>query len=142
MKVEYDSDKNRWNIKERKLSFEQVIDLEWDTAQIIEDSRKNYPEQRFVSMAFLDERLHVVCFTPIEGGIRVISFRKANSREVKKYEQATIDRWQWRGSRIKIKGFQKNASGLRDLAEGIIICIATERKTAKEEPKETTHHQT
>ena len=92
MKVQYDPDKNRWNIKERNLSFEQVIDLEWDTAQIIEDSRKDYPEQRFVAMAFLYERLHVLCFTPIEGGIRVISFRKANSREVKKYEQATINR--------------------------------------------------
>ena len=28
----------------------------------------------------------------IEGGIRVISFRKANPREARKYEQATIDR--------------------------------------------------
>jgi uncharacterized DUF497 family protein len=32
--------------------------------------------------------VHVLCFTPVEGGIRVISFRKANSREIKTYEQA------------------------------------------------------
>ena len=92
MKIEYNPDKNRWNIKERDLSFDLVIDLDWDTAQIIEDSRNNYSEQRLVAAAFLHGRLHIVCFTPIEGGIRVISFRKANPREARKYEQATIDR--------------------------------------------------
>ena len=92
MKIEYDSDKNNWNIKERNLSFEQATELDWETAQIIEDMRYDYPEQRFVAIAYLQERLHVICFTPITGGIRVISFRKANPREVKRYEQATIDK--------------------------------------------------
>ena len=32
---------------------------------------------------------HVPAITPAENGIRVISFRKANSREVKRYEQET-----------------------------------------------------
>jgi uncharacterized protein len=31
--------------------------------------------------------LHVLCFTPATDGIRVISFRKANTREVRNYEQ-------------------------------------------------------
>jgi uncharacterized DUF497 family protein len=31
--------------------------------------------------------LHVLCFTPIAGGIRVISFRKANAREVRNHAQ-------------------------------------------------------
>ena len=35
----------------------------------------------------MDSRLHVLCFTPIDGGIRVISFRKANDREVRKYDE-------------------------------------------------------
>jgi len=91
MKIEYDSNKNNWNIKERNLSFEQATELDWEMAQIIEDIRHDYPEQRFVAIAYLQERLHVICFTPITGGIRVISFRKANPREVKSYEQAIID---------------------------------------------------
>ena len=33
-------------------------------------------------------RLHVLCFTEIPDGIRVISFRKANAREVKRYAKA------------------------------------------------------
>lgn len=51
--------------------------------------RHIYPERRFVAMGYLEERLHVLCFTPILDGVRVISFRKANSREVKRYEKKT-----------------------------------------------------
>jgi uncharacterized protein len=38
-----------------------------------------------VALGQIGERLHVLCFTPIEGGIRVISLRKANDREVSRY---------------------------------------------------------
>ena len=56
-------------------------------------SCKTYPESRFVALGFLENRLHVLCFTPTVGGIRVISFRKANRREEKEYEQTpTADR--------------------------------------------------
>ena len=54
---------------------------------IKQDMRKAYPEVPYVAVGFLDARLHVLCFTPIAGGIRVISFRKANQREVRDYEQ-------------------------------------------------------
>ncbi|MBP6104319.1 MAG: BrnT family toxin [Gammaproteobacteria bacterium] len=47
-----------------------------------------YPEQRFVAIGYLEGRLHVLFFTAIKGEIRVISFRKANLREVKRYEKA------------------------------------------------------
>lgn len=43
-------------------------------------------------MNHIGDRLYVVCFAPIEGGIRVISFRKANDREVRRYEQEAADR--------------------------------------------------
>ncbi|MGD9732572.1 MAG: BrnT family toxin [Desulfamplus sp.] len=92
MRIEYDQNKNQWNIDNRNLSFEQAVYLDWETAQTIEDVRKDYPEPRFVVTAKLYGRLHILCFTPVDGGIRVISFRKANPREVKRYEQTTIDR--------------------------------------------------
>jgi len=91
MKIEYDSGKNQANIENRALSFDRAAELEWDTATVIEDRRKNYPERRFVAAAYLETRLHIICFSPIEDGIRVISFRKANPREVKKYEQTALD---------------------------------------------------
>jgi uncharacterized protein len=49
------------------------------------DNRKDYGERRFVALGLLDDRLHVLCFAETSDGIRVISFRKTNSREVKRY---------------------------------------------------------
>ena len=38
-----------------------------------------------MALGQLTGRLHVLCFTEAEDGIRVISFRKANTREVARY---------------------------------------------------------
>jgi uncharacterized DUF497 family protein len=46
----------------------------------------------FVALGYAEARLYVVCFTPIDGGIRVISVRKANHREVRRYEKEIADR--------------------------------------------------
>lgn len=86
MHIEFDPAKNERNILERGLSFDRVSDFDFDTASIWQDTRKPYPEARYVALGLLDSRLHVLCFTPAAGGIRVISFRKANTREVKDYE--------------------------------------------------------
>jgi len=85
MRVEFDPAKNEKNIRERGLSFELAADFDFSTAVIAEDSRKDYSEGRFVALGYVGSRLHVRCFTPRNGGIRVISFRKANDREVKRY---------------------------------------------------------
>ena len=87
MHIEFDASKNETNIRERGLSFERSSDFDFGTAVIDRDTRKTYPEARFVAVGFLDKRLHVLCFTPTVGGIRVISFRKANTREVRDYDQ-------------------------------------------------------
>ncbi|WP_439327531.1 BrnT family toxin [Lonepinella sp. BR2357] len=89
MQIEYDLQKSEKNERERGLSFELVKGFHWYSAIIVPDVRFNYPEPRFTATGFLGrtQRLHVVCFTPIESGVRVISFRKANKREIKKYER-------------------------------------------------------
>jgi uncharacterized DUF497 family protein len=69
------------------LPFALAAQFDFSTAIIEEDTRKAYPETRFVAFGFLGKRLHVLCFTPILDGIRVISFRKANQREIRDYEQ-------------------------------------------------------
>ena len=89
MRIRYDSRKNARNIAERGLSFERTADFAWETASIAEDDRKDYSERRFVAVGTLDGRLHVLCSTPSDDGIRVISFRKANERERKRYEETT-----------------------------------------------------
>ena len=89
MKIKFDQNKSDRNARERGLPFDLVSGFDWETALVAEDIRHAYPERRFVAFGFTGTRLHVVCFTPIEGGIRVISFRKANQREVRRYETAT-----------------------------------------------------
>jgi uncharacterized DUF497 family protein len=92
MRIDFDPDKSERNAAERDLPFPLVAGFDWESARVVEDTRNPYPERRFVAVGFIGERLHVVCFTPIEGGIRVISFRKANDREVRRYEEETADR--------------------------------------------------
>jgi uncharacterized protein len=87
MKVTYDPCKNGRNVALRGLSFERAVDLDWETARVREDDRQDYVETRLIALAFLDGRLHVLCFLPTPLGIRVISFRKANAREERVYEK-------------------------------------------------------
>jgi len=88
MKIEFDPAKSEKNSKERGLPFDMAHDFDWQTAHYAEDTRREYPERRFVAVGFLADRLHVLCFTPIAGGVRIVSFRKANQREIKRYETA------------------------------------------------------
>lgn len=92
MDIEFDLAKNEKNIRERGLSFERVIEIDFDTALIYPDTRYDYGEIRYISLCYLDKCLHVLVFTEIEHGIRVISFRKANKKEAKRHDKLkTID---------------------------------------------------
>ena len=86
MPISFDPRKNERNIAERGLSFELVEEFEWDSALVVEDSRRDYGEQRFQALGLIDGRLHALVFTPRVGRVHVISLRKANPREVKHYE--------------------------------------------------------
>ena len=92
MKIDFDPTKSERNAKSRSLSFDKAVDFDWETAIYYEDECVDYPETRIIAVGFLGVRLHVICFTPIDGGVRIISFRKANRREVRHYEDGTADR--------------------------------------------------
>ncbi len=87
MRVTFDPAKNARNIAERGLPFEQVPDLVWETAVLQEDTRKDYGEVRVRVLARLGRRLHVAVITMRGDAMHVISFRKANRKEVEWYEQ-------------------------------------------------------
>ena len=89
MIIDFDPNKSARNEADRGLPFTAVQRFDWEGAVFQEDTRFDYPEQRFIGLGKIGQRVHVVCFTPIEGGVRVISLRKANSREVQRYENAT-----------------------------------------------------
>tara|TARA_B100000768_G_scaffold125433_1_gene116159 strand:- start:923 stop:1201 length:279 start_codon:yes stop_codon:yes gene_type:complete len=92
MEITYDPSKNLTNIAQRGLSFDQVKDLDWTQVWMFEDGRKNYGEIRYIAYAPMNDRLYAFCFTRTELGLRVISFRKANKREVNGYEQRANDK--------------------------------------------------
>jgi uncharacterized DUF497 family protein len=85
--ISYDPLKSLRNEVERGLPFSLVMELEWDSALIREDTRKDYGERRFRVLGLIQGRLHGVVFTPRMDIVHVISLRKANNREVKEYEQ-------------------------------------------------------
>ncbi len=85
MRISFDPQKNARNIRERGLSFELASVFEFESAVVREDERREYGEVRYVALGKLGDRLHVMCFTETEEGIRVLSFRKANAREVNRY---------------------------------------------------------
>ena len=72
-------------VASRGLPFELVERLEWETALIMEDVRKDYGETRLQVLALMDGRLYAAVVTPRGEDLRLISFRKANRREVIRY---------------------------------------------------------
>lgn len=87
MKIEFDPSKSEKNRIERGLPFGLVEYFEWETAIYIVDNRFNYGEDRIRALGFIGTRIHALVFTPIPGGVRIISLRKANTREVMRYEK-------------------------------------------------------
>lgn len=87
MEVTYDLAKNARNIAERGLSFDQAANFDFAGALLVTDDRRDYGEVRIQAIGRVGER--VLVFVQTSTGIRVISFRKANKREVSRYEQAT-----------------------------------------------------
>ncbi len=64
-----------------------MAELAWETALLQEDRRKDYCETRVRVLAWLGDRLHVAVITMRGDAVHVISFRKANRKEVEWYGQ-------------------------------------------------------
>lgn len=87
-KFEWDETKNQINIKKHNVDFMDVVEIFKSVVLQIEDTRQDYGETRMIGFGYLNDRLMVVVFTHREPDIiRIISARKANTREVLYYEQ-------------------------------------------------------
>lgn len=85
MRIEWDEPKRTKTLAERGLDFADVALIDWDEALTLEDARQDYQETRFVTFAQIRGRLCVIAWCYRNGALRVISMRKANKREVKRY---------------------------------------------------------
>ena len=87
MRLTFDPPKHARTIAERGLSFDLGADRDWETAVVWEDNRFDYGERRPNVLAFIDLRLHAAVVTYRGDAVHVISFRKANKKEVRRYGQ-------------------------------------------------------
>ena len=90
MRITFDPPKDAKNMVKHGVSLEMAEELEWDTLECKPDTRREYGEPRQIGYVIAGNRLYCVVFVdrpadaPTER--RVISLRKANSREVNHYE--------------------------------------------------------
>lgn len=87
MTYEWDENKRDANIAKHGVDFTEVEGFDWSSAFIEPDARKNYGEPRHIALGPINGRLHVMVFTTRSSAIRIIGLRKANPREVKRYEE-------------------------------------------------------
>lgn len=85
MKIDYDPNKQQRNIELRGISFELAYEFDFDTA--LEVIQEVDGEVRYFALGYIRNRLYALVYTLRGEAIRIISLRKANAREVKKYEQ-------------------------------------------------------
>ena len=89
LKFEWDDKKNQNNIKKHGISFEEATSVfEDDESLIIADDEHSKDEERFILIGFsFKANLLVVChcYRNKDAIIRIISARKADSKERQKY---------------------------------------------------------
>lgn len=87
MRFTFDPAKDIVNQAKHGVSLSMAARLEWDSALVWTDTRKDYGELRQSALALLGERLYFVAFVDRGTARRVISLRKANLKEVTTYAE-------------------------------------------------------
>jgi hypothetical protein len=92
MRFEWDAAKNRANIRDHKIDFADAKSV-FDGPMLVDmDERQDYGEDRWIGIGLLRNIVVAVVFTePSRDTIRIVSVRKANKYERKRYEQALKD---------------------------------------------------
>lgn len=83
---QWDENKRQDTIRNRDIDFMLVAQADWSTA--VHHRQERAGEIRYSSYAMISERLYNVVWTPRGAYTRIISLRKANGREITRYEQA------------------------------------------------------
>lgn len=90
MIFEWDEAKRLINLEKHGIDFVDAPKMWAGPMLVAEDIRREYGESRYVGMGPIKGRLMVVVYTHRNQNIvRVISLRKANSREVYTYESSS-----------------------------------------------------
>jgi len=85
MNIEFDPIKNLINYQKHGVYLTDAASFEWESAIIWQDMRYDYQEPRMVSLGYIENRLFCMVFVDRTETRRIISLRKANNREIKRY---------------------------------------------------------
>ncbi len=85
MRIEWDENKRKSNLRKHGFDFADVEELFDGITITVEDTREDYGEQRFSTLGLLHGGVVVVVHTEDEDRIRVISLRKALKHEQRAY---------------------------------------------------------
>ena len=91
MEYEWDEEKRLANVHKHGLDFQDARGIFEDPCLEVEDRRKHYQEDRYILYGTMHGLIVVLVYTRRGDKIRCISFRRANSRERKRYEEAFLD---------------------------------------------------
>ncbi len=92
MRFEWDEAKRKTNIAKHGIDFIDVPGMFGSLMLVGTDSRKDYGEPRKIGFGSIRGRLMAVAFTERAPNlIRIISARKANTREEASYQEAVAD---------------------------------------------------
>ena len=86
MAITYDPAKRGRTLRERGLDFERSEEVFAELTIDIPDLRRDYGEPRINTVGHLDGRMVIVCWTPRGNARHVISMRKTNARETRRYK--------------------------------------------------------
>ena len=81
MSIEFDPAKRTATLQSRGLDMARAGEVFAGATLTVEDDRRDYGEDRFITIGFLDGAMVVLVWTPRGAAHRVISMRKANERE-------------------------------------------------------------
>jgi len=84
--ITFDPLKDQRNRHKHGIALAEARLLDWEHADLWFDRRRDYGEPRQCGTGRIGLRLYFVVFVWRNGKRRIISLRKANVREVKRYE--------------------------------------------------------
>ena len=83
----WDDQKRAANLRKHGVDFSLAEQFDFASAATVLDNRKDYGERRYRAFGPVAGRMYVLVFTRRGDHVRIISARRANQREIRRYGQ-------------------------------------------------------
>lgn len=89
---DWDEQKRKANLAKHGVDFADADRFDWSRATTEADTRHDYGEARIIATAPIGTRICVLTYTPRHNRLRIINLRKANKREIAKWERKRAEK--------------------------------------------------